>query len=155
MTMKVSHLLKKKSGKSISVGKDESLIRAAEMKVENHVGSLVVYQGDELMSIVTERDVMRTVGQKGENIAAVTVSDVMAKNLITCDIDESIETAMDMMLYNATGSRIRHLPVLEEGRFVGVISMSDIIETLLAQTKLENNLLKNYIQNWPEEEDNK
>lgn len=151
--MKISHLLQNKSGDSVSVSPDEGLIRAAEVMVKNHIGSLVVYRGDELISIVSERDVMRTVGKHGDNISDIKVADVMAKELITCDIDDSINDAMDMMLNNATGSRIRHLPVLSEGKFVGVISMSDIIETLLAQTKLENNLLKNYIQNWPEEEE--
>jgi len=150
--MKVSHLLQNKSGDSISVSPDEPLIRAAEIMVEHHIGSLVVYQDEKLISIVSERDVMRTVGKHGDKICDITVSDVMASNLITCDIDDSIDAAMTMMLHNATGSRIRHLPVLSEGKFIGVISMSDIIETLLAQTKLENNLLKNYIQNWPEEE---
>ena len=151
--MKVSHLLQNKSGDSVSVGPNESLIRAAEVMVEHRIGSLVVYQDDKLISIVSERDVMRSVGEFGDQITNITVSNVMAKNLITCDIDDSIDEAMSIMLHNATGSRIRHLPVLNEGEFVGVISMSDIIETLLAQTKLENNLLKNYIQNWPEEDE--
>ncbi len=150
--LKVSHLLQNKSGESVSVTPDEPLIRAAEVMVENHIGSLVVYQENTLISIVSERDVMRTVGQYGDEISHIKVSDVMAKNLITCDIDDSIDEAMNKMLHNDTGSRIRHLPVLQNGEFVGVISMSDIIETLLAQTKLENNLLKNYIQNWPDEE---
>ncbi len=150
--MKVSHLFQNKSGESVSVSPEEPLIRAAELMVKHHIGSLVVYQDGKIISIVSERDVMRTVGQHGDKIANTKVADVMAKNLITCDIDDSINDAMDMMLNNATGSRIRHLPVLEDNEFIGVISMSDIVETLLAQTKLENNLLKNYIQNWPEEE---
>ncbi len=151
--MKISHLLQNKSGDSISVKPEEPLIRAAEIMVENHIGSLIVYQDDKLISIVSERDVMRTVGAHGDNISDIKVADVMAKNLITCDIDDSIDQAMSTMLHNATGSRIRHLPILRDGEFVGVISMSDIIETLLAQTKLENNLLKNYIQNWPDEDE--
>lgn len=148
--MRIGHLIKNKMTGNFCVSRDESLVNAAAVMNKNHIGSLVVKEGDKVISIVTERDVMRAVSDHSGRLAELKVADVMATKLIQCDADDSVDHIMDIMINNETRHRIRHLPVMENGNFIGVISMSDIIQALLTETKFENNLLKNYIKNWPE-----
>lgn len=151
--MKLGHVLKQKNSPVLSIAPDGMLTEAVARMMVNRVGSLVVMQDGKLLSIVTERDVMWAVNSHNANIGQVRVRDVMAKQLITCDVDDSLDHAMDLMINNELGHRIRHLPVLEGGEFKGLISIGDIVQALLTQTKFENNLLKNYIKNWPDSDE--
>jgi len=130
---------------------NQTLSDAVSIMSENRIGSIVVIDNDQLVSIVTERDVLIAVAQH-RDFNTLAIADVMAPSLITCDIDASLDEAMSLMISNATGRRIRHLPVVENGKFQAMISIGDVVEALLTKTELENKLLKNYIQNWPDEE---
>lgn len=112
----------------------------------------MVMEGGRLVSIVTERDVLLAVGSHGDSLSDVTVGKVMARQLIICSSDDTLDRAMDMMTNNATKKRIRHLPVVDDEVLVGVVSIGDVVDALLTKTRFENQLLKNYIKNWPEEE---
>jgi len=117
---------------------------------EHKIGSLMVFDGDNLKSIVTERDIMTAVSDK-KDLATTTVGSSMPKNLITCELDHSLEQIMDLMINNDTGHRIRHLPAIDNGQFAGIVSIIDVIEQLLNESQFENQILKNYIKKWPEE----
>ncbi len=149
--MKVSHILNKKSSESFSISPEQSMTEAVKLMTEHRIGSVVVMEGDELKSIVTERDVLIALGEHG-SLDKIKVADVMAPKLITCPSDTTLDEAMDMMINNDTGKRIRHLPIVDDGKYVGMISIGDVVEALLTKTAFENKLLKNYIQNWPDEE---
>lgn len=118
--------------------------------MKHRVGSLLVRDNGKLVSIVTERDIVWAAGKMGTSLKDVKVRDIMATTLVTCDIDDSLDHAMDLMTRNPTRQRIRHLPVLDNNELAGVISIGDIVHALLTETKFENNLLKNYIKNWPD-----
>lgn len=150
--MKVSHILKDKGKSFHSIEPDQLLCDAVALMMQHKIGSLIVMKNGQLESIVTERDVMGAVDAHKDNITSIMVSEVMAPKLVTCCSDDSINQAMDMMTNNMTNKRIRHLPVVDDGKLEGVISIGDIVHALLTETKFENRLLKNYIQNWPEEE---
>lgn len=150
--MKVSSILKDKGKEYFSIEPDQLLCDAVDLMMQHRIGSLLVKENGSLKSIVTERDVMGAVDKYKENITAIKVKDVMAPSLITCCSDDDIAHAMDTMTNNATKRRIRHLPVIDEGELSGVISIGDIVHALLTETKFENRLLKNYIQNWPEQD---
>ncbi len=151
--MNVSHILKKKGGASYSVVADQPLSDAVAMMTEHRIGSVVVMEDGALKSIMTERDVLIALG-KSSDLSQIKVRDVMAPNLITCTAETTIDEAMDMMINNDTGRRIRHLPVVkDDGEYVGMLSIGDVVEALLTKTEFENKLLKNYIQNWPDDED--
>ena len=150
--MKVGHVLKQKGTSCFSASENQLLTEAAEIMSEKRVGSLVVMEGDAIKSIVTERDLMLAVANYRGEISSIKVSDVMAKLLITCDAEDTLDKVMDLMINNETGKRIRHLPVLEDGKLLGVISISDVVEALLTKTEFENKLLKGYIKNWPDAE---
>ncbi|HGX93523.1 MAG TPA: CBS domain-containing protein [Candidatus Tenderia sp.] len=149
--MNVSHILSKKGGSNYSVTADQPLNDAVAMMAEHRIGSVVVLENGALKSIMTERDVLMALGRKGD-LSQVKVSDVMAPKLITCAAETTIDEAMDTMINNDTGRRIRHLPVVSGDEFLGMLSIGDVVEALLTKTKFENKLLKSYIQNWPDEE---
>lgn len=148
--MKVKGLLKKKGDRLLSAAPDTPLRAAVRTMMENRVGSLVVMEGDKLVSIITERDVLAAVDRHCERMSELKVSDMMAKQLVTCTSEDGVDAIMDLMIRNPTKRRIRHLPVVDDGVLQGVISIGDIVDALLTEAKFENELLKNYIKNWPE-----
>ncbi len=150
--MKVRHILDRKGGAYHSIDPDKSITEAVDAMIKHRIGSLVVMDNGRLLSIVTERDVVWAAGKMGARLSDVRVRDIMAKTLVTCTADDSVDHAMDLMTRNPTKLRIRHLPVMSENMLVGIISIGDIVHALLTETQFENNLLKNYIKNWPAEE---
>ncbi len=150
--MNISHILTNKGGGNFSISADQPLAEAVALMARQRIGSVVVLdEKGELKSIVTERDVLMALGEKG-SLDGVRVSDVMAPRLVTCSTETTLDEAMDMMINNETGRRIRHLPVVDGDNYVGIISIGDVVEALLTKTEFENKLLKNYIKNWPDEE---
>lgn len=150
--MKVSKILEDKGKDCFSIEPDQFLYEAVELMTQHKIGSLLVMENGNLKSIVTERDVMGAVGKYKDKISGIKVEDVMASSLVTCCSDDDIASAMGQMTNNATKRWIRHLPVVDEGMLAGMISIGDIVHVLLKEAKFENRLLKNYIQNWPEED---
>jgi len=149
--MKISGILKDKGSKFYSIGPDQLLSEAVAIMMQHKFGSLIVMENEKLLSIVTERDVMGAIDKHQDGFAKLKVSDVMAPKLVTCCSGDNIAQAMELMTNNVIKKRIRHLPVVDDGELTGIISISDIVEALLTETKFENRLLKNYIQNWPDE----
>ena len=145
--MNVSKILKKKGNTCQSTTPDTLLVDAVRVMMQGRIGSLVVMEGGKLVSIITERDVMHAVDKYGTDLGQVRVKDLMAKQLVTCSTKDSVDKIMDSMLHNSTKRRIRHLPVVENGELLGLISIGDVVEVLLTETRFENQLLKNYIKN--------
>jgi len=150
--MNVSKILKKKGNTCQSTTPDTLLVDAVRVMMQGRIGSLVVMEDGKLVSIITERDVMHAVDKYGTDLGQVRVKDLMAKQLVTCSTKDSVDKIMDSMLHNSTKRRIRHLPVVENGELLGLISIGDVVEVLLTETRFENQLLKNYIKNWPDTE---
>lgn len=148
--MKIRNILHNKGNLVHSIEPGKSIGDAVEIMMKHRVGSLLVRDNGKLVSIVTERDIVWAAGKMGTSLKDVKVRDIMATTLVTCDIDDSLDHAMDLMTRNPTRQRIRHLPVLDNNELAGVISIGDIVHALLTETKFENNLLKNYIKNWPD-----
>lgn len=150
--MKIRNILEKKGSLCHAIEPDRPLTEAVHGMIQHRVGSLVVTENGRLTSIVTERDIMWAVGQHCENLGRLLVRDVMAKTLVTCSPEDTLDHAMDLMTRNPTKQRIRHLPVVDGGQLAGMISIGDIVHALLTETKFENTLLKTYIKHWPDEE---
>lgn len=151
--MKVKHLLKDRQPPYYEIAPDQPLQEAVNRMMENHIGSLVVFDEGKMISIVTERDILRAVHEHGPDFDNIRVQDVMAPDLVICDMEDSLDQAMELMFNNKTGHRIRHIPVQNEDSLIGVISIGDIVSALLTETQYENRLLKSYIKKWPEPED--
>lgn len=147
--MKVRSITKNKGKPVLGVAPSDSLNVVVSLMMENRIGSLVVTDGDRLVGILSERDLLTILNAKHAMWTPVTVADAMTPNPIVCHPDNTLEEVMNMMVDN----NIRHLPVVYEGSLEGMLSITDIVEELLKKAKFENKLLKNYIQNWPDAED--
>lgn len=125
---------------SIEPGK--SLQDVVNALVENNCGSLVVCEGERMVGIITERDILRACAELDEPLTNVPVEVRMTRNVVTCDAGATIESVMGLM----TRHRVRHMPLIEDGRLVGLISIGDIVKHQHDQLSLENHYLKEYIQ---------
>ena len=147
--MKVRSVTKNKGKPVITLSPTDTLDQAVSLMMDHRIGSILIVDPDSLVGIISERDLLRVLHQGlDQSLADITVKAAMTPNPITCDPDNSLEEAMTMMVDN----NIRHLPVVYNGKLEGMLSITDIVEKLLEKAKFENKLLKNYIQNWPEDE---
>lgn len=139
--MKVKQLLEKKGTEIWSVAPDDSVFEALALMAEKNVGALMVLDGNDLAGIFSERDYARKIILKGKASKNTRVEEIMSRRLTTVQIDQSIPDCMELM----TEHRIRHLPVLEGGRLVGVISIGDVVKTIISEQEFMIEQLKGYI----------
>lgn len=147
--MKVRTITKNKGKPVIGLGPEDSLDQAVTLMMDHRIGSLVVTENGELLGILSERDLLTILHDKHAMWTPLTASQAMTPNPIICHPDNTLEEVMKMMVDH----NIRHLPVVYDGKLEGMLSITDIVEELLKKAKFENKLLKNYIQNWPDQED--
>ncbi len=137
----VSLVLNRKNFSPVTITSDATVLDALRIMAEKNIGSLVVMDGDDFKGIVTERDYSRKVILKGKNSTDTRVADIMSTDLPRVNPTDKIEYCMELMSNN----NIRYLPVFENNRLTGIISMSDVVkETILAQKETINQL-QNYI----------
>ncbi len=135
----VGDILKNKTRIVITVREEDTLETAATLLATNRIGALPVRNGDgDLVGILSERDIVRALSQSGAQAHSKQVRGYMSTNLITCTPGEDCKALMETM----TNRRIRHLPVIEGGDLVGVISQGDVVKSRLDESELEKNVLK-------------
>ena len=138
----VSSLLSRKNKSSVTVSPDTSVVDALKLMAEKNIGSVIVMQDEQYLGIVTERDYSRKIALKGKNSATTKVSEIMSSDLPSVNPADSIEHCMELM----TTMNIRYMPVFENKKLVGIVSMSDVVkETILAQKETIDQL-QSYIQ---------
>jgi CBS domain-containing protein len=137
----VKHLLDSKGRHIISVAPDLSVLDAIKLMAEKTVGSLVVMNDEELVGIITERDYARKVIIKGRSSETTQVAEIMSTNVLTTSSAETVNSCMEMM----TERRIRHLPVVEDNRIIGMISIGDLVQAIIADQQEEIEQLEHYI----------
>ena len=124
-----------------SVPPDASVYRALEVMAENDVGALVVLEADEMVGVFSERDYARKVILRGLASRDVRVADLMTRKVVTVTLEDTVGRCMQLM----RDGRFRHLPVLEGGRVVGVVSISDVVSSIMAEQAFEIEQLQGYI----------
>jgi CBS domain-containing protein len=137
----VKHLLDGKGRDIVSVVPDSTVLEAIILMADKAIGSLMVMVDDELLGIVTERDYARKVIIKGRSSKTTRVSEIMTTGVFTTSSTESVNDCMSLM----TEKRIRHLPVLEGDRVIGMISIGDLVQAIISDQKEEIEQLENYI----------
>ena len=139
---KVSAVLSRKGSTLATVHPESSVVDALKLMAENNIGSVVVLQDGHYLGIMTERDYSRKVILKGKNSSETKVGEIMTDDLPRVSPNDSIEYCMELM----TDRHIRYMPVFDDNRLAGIISMSDVVkETILAQKETIDHL-QNYIQ---------
>ena len=137
----VKHLLDGKGRHIVSVVPDSTVLEAITLMADKAIGSLIVMDDDELLGIVTERDYARKVIIKGRSSKTTRVSEIMTTGVFTTSSAASVNDCMSLM----TEKRIRHLPVLEDNRVIGMISIGDLVQAIISDQKEEIEQLENYI----------
>ncbi|HEU0071471.1 MAG TPA: CBS domain-containing protein [Alphaproteobacteria bacterium] len=140
--MQVMQILKDKGADVVTMFADETIAEAARVLRERRIGAVVVTgPRGELQGILSERDVVRCLAQRGADVMEDRVGSVMTSPVITCEPDTSLEDLMRLM----THRRIRHLPVVRGGRLAGIISIGDVVRFRLMELESETETLREYI----------
>ena len=137
----VSEILDDKGRDVTRIEVRASALEAVRTMVDANIGSLLVMDGDEIAGIVTERDYLRRVAQEGPTDENVTVRDIMSSPLIVVSPETEIDECMAVM----TDRRIRHLPVVDNGDVVGIVSIGDVVKFKSRQQSFEIRYLTDYI----------
>jgi len=137
----VKHLLDAKGRHIVSVPPDTSVLDAIKTMAEKAVGSLLVVEGDKICGILTERDYARKVIIKGRSSESTLVSEIMSSDVLTTTSAETVNDCMELM----SSRSVRHLPVVEDNRVLGMISMRDLVQAIIADQQEEIEQLENYI----------
>jgi CBS domain-containing protein len=139
--MKIQTILTTKGTRVTTIRPQQSLKDAIELLVQHNIGALVVMDtGDKVVGIISERDLIRAFA-RGEDVAAQSVSNVMTRNVIVASPQDDLESVMQTM----TVKRFRHLPVLDQGKLVGIVSIGDMVKAQLDEYKGEIDTLETQI----------
>jgi len=138
---RVADILATKGGRVYSVTPETTVHDALEEMVEHNVGSLVVLEGSEIVGVFTERDFLRRVALPGLSPAGTKVRAVMTERLVFVEPARSIDECMAIM----TQARIRHLPVIDDGRLTGVVSIGDLVKHMSQEQEVHIRYLTDYI----------
>lgn len=140
--MILQDILRVKGSDVYSTTSQTKLSEVVDQLVQCNCGSLIVIDDGRMVGIVTERDILRACSKQAGALDEVTVLQYMSTDLLTGRPDDALEKVMGLM----TENRVRHMPVLDDGELVGVISIGDVVKAQHDQLSLENHYLKNYIQ---------
>lgn len=146
--MIIRDILNLKGSSIFSVAPDGRVADAVATMVQNDIGSLVVMTAGKMTGMLTFREVLKGLDAQRGNLGDLPVRDVMVKDPVTCNPEDTLETLREVM----TQQHVRYVPVQEGGQLLGVISFHDIAKAAIKEASFENRLLKRYIKNWPEGE---
>ncbi len=137
----VKHLLDAKGRDVLSIAPDATVLDAVKRMAEKSVGALLVMDGDRLLGIVTERDYARKVILRGRASDDTPVRDIMTADVLTTTSETTVQQCMNVV----TNQRIRHLPVVDDGKVTGIISIGDLVKAIIADQQEEIEQLGQYI----------
>ena len=141
--MTVAHILKSKgSSDVVTMSPDKSASEAAALLSEKRIGSVVVSEdGVTALGILSERDIVREIGRRGPGCLEDKVADMMTRDLVTCHSTEQVDAVLSKM----TEGRFRHMPVVEEGKMIGIVTLGDVVKFRLSEVTAENEALEGMI----------
>ena len=140
--MTVRSVLGSKGHQVISVSPDAKLSAAIKILSERRIGAVMVMSGQKIDGILSERDVVRVLDERGASVLDESVRSVMTPKVITCRESDTVAAIMEVM----TSGKFRHLPVVEHERIVGLISIGDVVKWRVAEYEREQEALQDYIK---------
>jgi CBS domain-containing protein len=140
----VKRVLKSKGHRVWKIAKDATVLEALKLMAEKDTGSVMVMDGDRIAGIFTERDFSRKVGLQNMLPSTIKVADVMTSELITVSPEDNVNKCMELI----TEHRLRHLPVMEDGHLVGIVSIGDVVKDIIEELQFAVKQLENYITNF-------
>lgn len=139
--LRIKYLLALKAKALWSIGPDEPVLHAIRLMSDKGIGALPVMRGDQLVGIVSERDYARKVILKGRSSAETPIEQIMTTPVLTVSPDETVHRCMELM----TENRIRHLPVVEKQKVIGMISIGDLVKAVIEEQQQTIVQLERYI----------
>jgi CBS domain-containing protein len=139
--MQIDNILQSKGRSVITVTVGSTVADAVDKLNANRIGAVVVTDNDRVAGILSERDVVRHLGKNWASLASRPVSEIMTKAVVTTGRGATVSELMEQM----TAHRIRHIPVVERGELVGIVSIGDVVKRKIEETELEATALKEYI----------
>lgn len=140
--MTVATILKDKGANIISASPNDTLSNICAILGERRIGAVMVLNTDEsIAGIVSERDIVGAISREGAAVLERSVADFMTRNVVTCKSEDSINDVMSKM----TTGRFRHVPVLDEGKLIGLISIGDVIKERIVQAERDAEEMRSYI----------
>jgi CBS domain-containing protein len=139
--MQVDNILQSKGRTVVTVTARSSIQDAVDLLNKNRIGAVVVVDGSKVVGIVSERDVVRHLGKDWSSLGARPVADIMTKGVVTTSPRATVAELMERM----TEHRVRHIPVVEGGDLVGIVSIGDVVKRKIEETEQEAIALKEYI----------
>ena len=141
--MTVNDILSQKGNQVLTIEPAATLAAAVQMLAQRRIGALVVTGADRrIVGIISERDIVRVLEEKGTAVLDAPVADTMTRKVVTCARTETIAEIMERM----TGGKFRHVPVVEQGRLVGIVSIGDVVKARLSELEHEHDALREYIR---------
>lgn len=141
MNISAKYLLQKKGHEIWSTSPDASVYLALQLMADKDVGALLVYDGDELVGIFSERDYARKVNLQGKTARETLVKEIMTEQVVCVQSSQTVAESMALM----TEKRIRHLPVIETDKVIGVITIGDVVKEIISEQEFVIEQLENYI----------
>ncbi|HEY8332525.1 MAG TPA: CBS domain-containing protein [Tardiphaga sp.] len=140
--MTVRAILDTKGHQIISVTPDAKLAAAVKLLSERRIGAVLVMADQHIDGILSERDIVRVIGERGAAALDEPIHRVMTHKVISCKPSDTVAAIMEMM----TSGKFRHLPVLEDGKIVGLISIGDVVKWRVREYEAEQEALRDYIK---------
>ena len=137
----VRHLLHAKSNQVWSISPQATIFEALELMATKNIGAVLVIEAEKIVGIFTERDYARKVILKGKTSKTATVGELMTAEVLYVNPDDTIESCMALM----TDKRARHLPVMESGKLLGVVSIGDVVKAIISDHDFKIRELEHYI----------
>ncbi|MGC3994561.1 MAG: CBS domain-containing protein [Propionicimonas sp.] len=140
--MKIEDIIRKKGADVVTIAPAATVAELVDFLAKYNIGAVVVSEdGETITGIVSERDVVRRLAKNGSDVLAQPVSAIMTADVLTCSTEDSLEDTGHTMTY----SRIRHLPVVKDGKLTGIISIGDVVKYRIDQLTDERNHLLEYL----------
>ena len=139
--MRIEEILRNKGHDVVTITESRSVLDAARALVDHNIGGLVVTEGERPIGILTERDILQVTARSPGELDSIEVGAVMTRDLITAKPEDRLTQVMDVM----TENKVRHLPVLEGDRLIGIVSIGDLVNACRIVAEEENSQLRQYI----------
>ena len=143
--MQVKEILRVKGSRLLSIEPAGRAVDAVARMASENLGSLVVMENERMAGMLTFHELLRAIAAKGGALGDLKVSEIMVRDPVTATPDMEVNDLRRMMLESGA----RYLPVMQDGKLLGVISFRDVAKAVLEEQDFENKMLKGYIKNWP------
>jgi CBS domain-containing protein len=137
-------LLREKGPQVYSTSPDASVYDALQQMADKNIGALIVFEGDRMVGLISERDYARKIVLKNKFSRETAVAEIMSRDVVTVSPDRNLEECMEVI----TARRVRHLPVVEDDQVLGIISIGDIVKGIIEHKEFVIEQLEYYIKGW-------